>query len=210
TAYLDQTDARMAGKGLGLVFTRSYNSATALPFSPWVYGIFGPGWNHSYEKRLHFATPVPPTPAGDLILLRESDGTPAYYAYAQATGRFEPSLPLSVENWIERIVQQGTTTYVRKFRKGGKETYNSDGRLMSLEDPASPTNVTTLAYDATYPDRLVTITDPGGRQLTLEYDPGSSQPDRLVGPAGVIARYTYEGNTLKTVSYEDSDDDDSL
>ncbi len=45
---LDQTDATIPGLGLGLQFTRSYNSQNIIPGR---FGIFGPGWTIPMRRR---------------------------------------------------------------------------------------------------------------------------------------------------------------
>jgi RHS repeat-associated protein len=182
--FFDQTDAKVLGLG-GLTFARSYNSANRAISST----LFGGGWFSTFEKRLEVQS-------SSLLKLRRGNGVAAYFADPEGDLRFDASLPLSRESWI---VKQPDGTYVRHFRKGGTETYDSAGRLNTMVDASG--NVTTLAYDGSF--RLQTITAPSGRALTLAYV--NNRPSTLSGPAGPIATYTYDAsNRLETVTYADT------
>ena len=197
---LDQTDAVIPGVGLGLRFSRSYNSHNVATGR---FGVFGRGWTHSYEKRLTF-------PAANVILLRSGNGQPAYFQDSDVNGSYLASAPFTKESWIEK---QSATVYVRHFRRGGSERYEvltaGTASLTALIDAAG--NVTTLGYVA---GKLTTITDPGGRQLTLAYN--GTQLQQLTGPDGPIATFTYIalggslGSALNTVTYADGDGDGQL
>jgi RHS repeat-associated protein len=199
---LDQTDAVIPGLGLGLRFARSYNSDNITAGR---HGVFGPGWTHSYEKRLTFH------PAGGIanrvIMLRSGTGQPSYFQDTDGNNAFLASMPFTNESWIEK---QSPTVYVRHFRRGGSERYEipsatTTARLASLTDASG--NVTALGYNPA--NQLTTITDPGGRQLTLTY--AVAQLQTLSGPDGLIATFTYIGTgsqaKLHTVAYADGDGD---
>jgi YD repeat-containing protein len=193
---IDQVDAVIPGLGLGLNFSRSYNSANTAAAER--SGVFGAGWNHSYEKRLTFPYPHP---SWNTIKLRNSDGTIAYFIGSDTNG-YEQSAPYSRTSRIERV----GTLYVRRFRQGGEETYDrqtefgNTARLISLTDAVG--NTTTLSYTA---DKLTGIADPGGRTLILGYT--GAQLTSLSGPAGLIATYTYANGRLSGVTYADGDSD---
>jgi RHS repeat-associated protein len=181
--FFDQVDAEVLGVS-GLRFVRSYNS---LDRSGDQYGIFGPGWNHSYERRLFF-------PSGtDTVILRSEAGTPIYYplgGYADAQATVPPTER-------SRLEKQPDGTYVRYFKEGGFERYNGAGRLTSSTDAVG--NTITLTREPS--GRLTRITDPGGRALTLAYS-NKGLLSTLSGPAGSLATYTYDSsNRLKSVSY---------
>ena len=109
---IDQTDAVVPGLGLGLLFTRSYNSANSAV--PERSGVFGPGWNHSYEKRLTF-------PWAGTIKLRNSDGTITYFVGSDAAG-YDQTNPYSKDSRIVRT--PSSNVYVRSFERGGQEVYD--------------------------------------------------------------------------------------
>jgi RHS repeat-associated protein len=193
---VDQTDASVPGRGLGLLFSRSYNSHNSALVER--YGVFGPGWNHSYEKRLTF-------PWNGSIKLRNSDGTITYFSGSDTAG-YEQTAPFSKAS---RIVKQASSNlYVRQFLQGGQEVYDrlapagTTARLASLADAVG--NTTVLTYDTG--NKLTTIADPGGRQLTLGYV--GAELRTLSGPAGPIAAFTYDASgRLSTVTYADGDTD---
>src|SRR5258708_3452180 len=182
SVFLDQTDAILPGVGSGIQIVRSYNSLEAVDGSK--AGLFGLGWTYSYEKSLSF-------PSSGQIMLREGNGVPLYFQNGQ------PVTPVTEQS---SFAQSGSS-YVRTFRAGGSETYDSLGRLTRIVDPSG--NATTLTWDGS--GHLTTITDPGSRALTLAYSGG--QVSNLVGPRGItIAPYTYyppPSNLLKSVTYGD-------
>jgi hypothetical protein len=81
--YFDQTDATVPGVGShGLGFARSYNSANV---DPGRYGMFGPGWFHTYEKRISQSSHQS---NARVLLLRDSDGVPNYFNDADNDGTY--------------------------------------------------------------------------------------------------------------------------
>jgi RHS repeat-associated protein len=182
--HFEQTDTTIPGLGPGLRFVRSYNSQLRASGQ---YGVFGPGWNHVYEQRLTFPTPA-------LIMLRRASGDPAYFQDNDGNLTYEPSIPFTKSS---TIVKQAGGTYLRSFRSGGSETYDSAGHLTGIVDISG--HGTTLGWTA---GRLQSITDAGGRQLTLTYE--GSLLAELAGPAGLIATYTYDSGRLQSVTYADN------
>src|SRR5207245_3283144 len=85
--YFDQTDAEVKGFGVTVGFTRSYNS---LNRAPGLYGAFGAGWTHQYERVLSF-----PVGGSGVILLSRGAGSPAYFQDTAGDARSDPSLPLN-------------------------------------------------------------------------------------------------------------------
>ena len=191
---VDQTDAVVPGSGLGLRFTRSYNSANAAV--PERYGVFGAGWNHSYEKRLTF-------PWTGSIKLRNSDGTITYFSGSDAAG-YDQTAPYSQDSRI--VKTPSTNLYVRLFKRGGQEVYDrltptgTSARLTTLADAVG--NTTVLTYTS---NQLTTIADPGGRQLALGYT--GTQLTTLTGPSGLIATFVYASGRLSSVTYADGNGD---
>lgn len=191
--FFDQTDATVPGVAAhGLQFVRSYNSANSAPGR---FGVFGPGWWHNYERRLAAAE-------GTVLLVRDPNGVPAYFEDNDADNVYKASVPFTSES---SITKQADQSFVRTFRRGGSERYQSlaaGGRLTAIVDPSG--NTTTLGYDPAS-GQLLTITDPGSRQLTLAYP--SSTEITLSGPAGPIATYTIGANGLSEIQYADGDGD---
>jgi len=185
-AFLSEKDVVIPGVGTSLSFVRTYNSLDAVDGS--VPGVFGMGWTHSYEKSISF-------PSSGRIMLREASGVPLYFQ--NVSGTYQPVTPVTEQS---SFVPSGSS-YVRNFRAGGSETYDSLGRLNSIVDPSG--NTTVLTRDGS--GRLTTVTDPGSRALTLTYS--GAQVSSLVGPEGVtIATYTYYPSPsylLESVTYGD-------
>jgi RHS repeat-associated protein len=182
--YFRQTDATIMALGGGLDFTRTYNSVNRGGGIP---GIFGPGWQHTYEQNLSF-------PEAGVIKLRRGNGRPIYFSDQDGDLRYDPTVPYALESWIQK---QTDGSYVRYLRKGGSEAYDASGRLQRLTDAFG--NETNLAYDGT--GLLTTIAAPGGRALTLTYTGG--RVSTLSGPEGPIATYTYVSGQLSGVQYAD-------
>jgi RHS repeat-associated protein len=183
--FFDQSDAAVAALGGDLHFVRSYNSVNR---GDGLFGVFGRGWHHTYEQNLSF-------PEAGVIKLRRGNGRPIYFSDLDGDLRYDPTVPYRLESWIQK---QPDGSYVRQMRKGGSETYDSSGRLLTLVDAFA--NTTVLGYNGS--SQLTTITGPGGRALTLTYANGKIAS--LSGPAGTIATYTYDASDrLAGVEYAD-------
>lgn len=208
---VDQTDATVPGRGLGLRFSRSYNSHNSAVAER--HGVFGPGWNHSYEKRLTFPWVGPAPTFITTIKLRNSDGTITYFVGTDANG-YDQTAPRSQDSRI--VKTPSSNLYVRLFKRGGQEVYDRlspggvSARLISIADAVNNTTVLTYAGN-----KLTSIADPGGRRLTLGYTGDqitalcSSTSPISCGPSekGLIATYTYVGTRLGSVTYADGNGD---
>jgi RHS repeat-associated protein len=184
--FFGQSDASVAVLGGRLDFTRSYNSINRVAGR---FGVFGAGWQHTYEQSLSF-------PGPGRIKLRQGNGRPIYFADPDGDLRYDQSQPFTTDSWI---LKQRDGSYVRQIRKGGTEGYDAAGRWSTRVDASG--NTTTLAYNAG--GQLTTITGAGGRVLTLSYVGGKI--DTLSGPAGLIATYAYDGSgRLNGVRYADA------
>jgi RHS repeat-associated protein len=185
--WFDQTDAVLPALGTDIIFRRSYNSLNAFKYRG---GAFGPGWHHSFERSIRVA---PGTTKG--LILRGSDGVPLYFQDNDDQDlTYKPFAPVTEESWIVR--QPATNDYVRYFRAGGSEEYNSSGQLTAVVDKSG--NRTILTWQGT---DLVAIADQGGRALTFGYQNGFLTT--LSGPAGLIATYEYDIGKLARVTYAD-------
>jgi RHS repeat-associated protein len=184
--FFAQTDATVAALGGNLQFTRTYNSVNR---GDGLFGVFGRGWQHTYEQALSI-------PEAGVLKLRGANGRPIYFADLDGDLRYDPTVPYTLESWIQK---QPDGSYIRYFRKGGTETYDTSGRLVASADAFG--NTTTLGYNGS--GQLATITGAGGRALTLTY--ASGRIATLSGPAGTIATYTYDGSgRLASVQYADA------
>ncbi len=187
--HFTQTDAVLGD----LAFTRTYNSQR------WYWprhGMFGPGWNSSVEMRLRIV--------GRRLEARLADGTPIYYFDDDPVpdGIYEQAVPYGRDSWIETVPGVG---YRKMFRAGGFETYDTGGRIVSIQDAAGV--VTSYGRDGQ--GRVTNVTRLG-RSLTLGYEGSSTAPATLRGPGDVvIATYGYPSGKLDSVTYADGPDENT-
>jgi YD repeat-containing protein len=179
--YVDHEDARLPGVRHDLVLTRSYNSANAGRA-----GVLGRGWTHSFEKRIEVVS-------AQILRLWGPKGVPSYFTDPEGVGRFTP---FGVFHPASTITRRADGTFLRVFRTGGSEEYREDGRLLKRVDRAGRAIV--LSWNG---NRLSEIVSPEGRKLRFE---SFVTLDRIVGPEGTIAEYTYRGGSLLSrVQYAD-------
>lgn len=177
--YFTHTDAATGD----LAFIRTFNSGRAANATR--YGVFGPGWNASFEKRLRVA-------GNRVIELRDERGDPSYFGDLPGNGIYEPRLPYHADSRVETV--PGGFQHIH--RSGAIEVYAGDGRLLSETDPAGV--VTVYGYDG---DVATTVTR-RGRTLTIVYG-ADGRPQRVETASGVQAVYSYEGSRLDRVDYAD-------
>jgi RHS repeat-associated protein len=195
-AFLDHMDVRLPGLYRDLDFTRSYNSMggpVARGGVGFVSGPFGKGWTHTFNVRVEKISDY-------IYRIWQADGAPAYFTDPDGDGLFGL---VGVTHHLQtlRVTTEG---YTRSYREGGTEEFDTLGRLKRVTDRLG--RATVLGRDER--GRLSTITSPEGRTLELEYDSYGPTIDRLVGPDGIIAGYTYdydprEGDRLVRVRYAD-------
>src|SRR5262249_13076997 len=154
------------------------------------YGIFGPGWNSSFEARLVVISPK-------TLAARGTDGEPRYYFDDELDGTYVSAIPYSTQSTIQTV----PSGYQRTFRGGGEELYDTSGSIVSA--PGTAGVVTTYSHDGQ--GRLTTVTRLG-RSLGLTYSGSSTQPSQLLGPGNtLLATFTYDAShRLQTVTYPDS------
>ena len=144
--FFDTTpDLSIPGRGMGLEFTRTYNSYPS-PAAP-ADGPLGYGWSFNYGMSL--TTGTNPT-------VTEENG-----AQITFTGSGPYTAPARVQATLS--LSGGVWTFTRKTREIYK--FNSSGQLISAQDLNG--NVTNLAYGS---GKLTTVTDPAGRTLTLGWN----------------------------------------
>ncbi len=180
SAYLQQGDATLRGVRRTLSMTRRYNSRRAYFGKA---GAFGKGWTHSYEKSVTEVLP-------GLLRLNKGDAAPVYLQDS-GNGVYRAELPLNHTSWVEKTADG----YVRHFRQGGTETYDSAGLLVQQQDRVG--NATTIERDGE--GKMVALAAPGGRSLTFSYQ--GSHVSAVTGPEGLIASYSYQGDVLDRVTY---------
>lgn len=165
----EHTDiAAMAGRGMPVALSRTYNSLTAGADGP-----LGHGWTHNWMTR------IDATPGGVLLTWGDGrvdryvevspgvfDGPPdTHEVLSRTAGGFELAAP------GERVVWG----------------FDSGGRLVWVSDRSG--NVTTLGYTG---GRLTTVTDASGRAITFGYN-GAGRVTSATDPVGGTWLYRYDG-----------------
>lgn len=161
-----ETDYRAPNGVLG--FHRYYNSlGDGVP-------ALGPGWSHSYSRRLEFG-------AGD---------APTVVHYTADDGRATDFRAVSGA-WVASDVDRSTLVQY----PGGWLIYHVDNRIdmfdingRLLSTSTSSGQVIQMQYSAD--GRLVSASDQFGRSLTLEYDAGV-RLSRVTTPGGLAITYLY-------------------
>jgi len=144
-----ETDLSIASRGLGLVFSRYYNSRDIGS------GPLGRGWTHSYNVLL--------TEEPNLVSVQWEDGRTDYWN-PDGSGGYEPN----TIGLYDRLVRNGSGWVVTK-KNLLSYAFDSKGRLASLSDKNG--NTVTLHYDhPTWLNRVTSIADPAMRTLTLSYN----------------------------------------
>jgi len=168
-----------------LTVSRTFNSAWS---SAGRYGIFGPGWSASFDRRLNVLT-------ANTVEARGEDGNPQYYFDKNADGTYEAVMPYSNESYLQAV----TGGFSEVFRKGGAAAYDSAGRIVSVTDAAGVT--TTFSRDLQ--GRLTSISRLG-RSVDLGYSGSATRPSQLSAGGTLLAVYTYgAAGTLDAVTYPD-------
>jgi RHS repeat-associated protein len=163
-----RTDLRIPGRGLPLVFTRTYN--TLDPYT----GPLGAGWTHAYNVILREA-------ADGTVTIKREDGHEESYS-PLGGGRYAPEFTWVVDDLVKNA--DGSFTLTTKNQT--QLQFTSGGQLASIVDRNG--NTMTLQYSG---GTLVTIIDTVGRAVSLTSD-GSNRITALTDPAGRTVRYTYD------------------
>lgn len=170
--FHSHTDIAIPGNGVPLSFTRYYHSGSSIN------RYLGYGWTHNYDWYLEF-------PSG-AVKVFYPDGHAV--AFVQSGGSYVPRAGV-----YDTLVQNGDGTYTLTTRDQIRYSFSSAGRLTSIKDGNNTT--TSLLYTGTL---LTSITDPGGRSLTVQYD-GSNRVwkvvDPLPSPGTRTVEFTYDANS---------------
>jgi RHS repeat-associated protein len=165
-------DLRIPGRGLGLTFTRTYNSLAAAQAGP-----LGPGWTDNFVGSMSFDASGNPT-------VREENGSTISFSRS-GSSYTAPSHVLA------SLTGNSDGTFTLKRRDQTRLTYSASGQLQSIADRNGFVN--TLTYSA---GSLSAVTDPAGRQLTFAYE-GSGRLSGVTDVAGsrsVAFAYDSSGN----------------
>ncbi len=189
--WFDRTDASVAVDGSSLSLVRSYNSVNRD-----VVGVLGRGWSHSFERHMNLTNPQT---AQRVIVFIDGDGSSTYYQDGDQDQKYVAQYPQSSQHWVTA----SGGNYIREFKGGGSETYDSTGKLIAEADPQGRTK----SY--TYSGSQLTAVSSSGRTLTFAYNT-NGRLTTATGPGNeVLVTYSYgpaSANTpdsLQRVEYPD-------
>lgn len=191
-----QVETDYAGSGLfPLTFTRYHSSSRFLnaPYNHERHAEHLGNWRHSYSRRVvdlaYFNNGQPGT---HYAQVERADGRVVSFYLNPDTGEW-----IATGDEIDKLVKLPNGWRYHVGAGDGVETYDSAGRLISIQNRAGA--VQTLTYSAQ--GQLAQITDTFGRALKLTYD-SSARVQQLTDPAGSAIVYTYDAlGNLATVTY---------
>ena len=173
-----QTDLAVGGRGVGLGWTRYYNSQAAAAAN--TKGMFGYGWSSSFSDHLVVE-------AGTKAMLVQADGSTV--PFTDNGGKY------TGPEWSEDTFGGSGSGYTLRLANQTMYKFNGSGRLESVIDRNG--NETTLTYGGA--GRLEKITDPAGRKITLAYN-SEGLVESAKDPMGHTVKYTYESGELASVT----------
>ncbi|MBI4650812.1 RHS domain-containing protein [Candidatus Desantisbacteria bacterium] len=171
----DQTLFSTKGAGLSTGITLYYNS-----FIPYT-GHLGRGWVYSYDIALK-------ENSDGSIVLREGNGNRKLYT-KNSSGYISMPGDHSV------LTKNTDSTFVIAYVDGIQQNFSSDGKIMSIADRNS--NPITFSYTN---GNLTTITDPSGRNSTINYDT-NNHITSIIDPNGNSYLFTINSNVLTDITY---------
>ncbi len=198
-----QTDLKVAGKGLGLDVTRTYNSQVAEKESKAGKpgGMFGYGWSSPYSAHVvarseytgtesEFEAGEPPAEAHYLTLFQGNGATIEFFESAPGVWRAPPGSP---------DVATGSSSSGYTIKLENQQTYTFSGAAGRLESESDRFgNVTHLKYNAE--GRLETVEDPGKRLLKFGPYNAEGLVETIEDPMGHRLAYHYTAGKLTEVS----------
>ncbi len=176
-----QTDFAIAGRGVGLDLTRTYNSQAGAEE---IKGAFGYGWNSSFSDHLVV------NKTSKVTTLHQANGSTVPFTEGSGESFTAPVWAQDVLSGSESAGYTLTPASQGKYKFAG-----AGGRLESVTDRNG--NATTLAYNEA--GRLATITDPAGRTIKLTYN-GEGLVESAEDPMKHVVKYAYEAGNLKSVT----------
>ncbi len=179
-----QTDLAVGGRGVGLVWTRYYNSQAATAAN--TKGMFGYGWSSSFSDHLVIEKASTEKPVAKAVLYQEDGST---VPFSESGGKY------TAPEWSEDTFGGSSAGYTLRLANQTMYKFNGSGRLESVIDRNG--NETTLTYSGA--GRLEKITDPAGRKITLAYN-SEGLVESAKDPMGHTVKYTYEGGELASVT----------
>src|SRR5882672_1700855 len=177
--YITESDVRIPGLSSGLTLSRTWNSIWPLTQASFSVGLFGPNWRSTYEERIFVGS-------DHYVKYSRNDG--AYWSFAYAGAAYAPVAPANATATL--TLDSNSTYWMLTFQNGEQRIFGySSGWLTSIIDHNG--NTTQLTYDAL--NRLVAVTDPGGRHLYFGYaNNSSSLVTSVTSDVGLSLSYSYD------------------
>lgn len=168
-----KTDLQMAGRGLALDFSRTYNSQDKY------LGPLGSGWTHTFNIAL--------TEDSDgFVRIRWEDGRTEIFE-RNPDGSYQP--PVGV---FSALARSGDGSFTLETKDQTLFGFGSNGQLVSITDRKG--NRITLTYDGDYLRRLRTVSDTAGKSFRFDYAGAELKIDSVADSSGRIVRFEYDGN----------------
>jgi len=181
------------GLGGGLNLSRVWNSQWFYSNPPSLAGMFGLGWQSTYEEQLALQ-------GSQSLVYWRGDGSGWTFTYNNVLNTYTLSSP--PDERAQLVSNPATGGFTITFADGTQKVFNTQNLLSAIIDRNH--NQTTLAYDSS--NRLASVTSPGGSTLTFTYgDPNNPlQVTTVQDSVGTVATYTYNSSSqLTNVTYPD-------
>lgn len=164
-------DFSIPGRGVPLLFSRTYNAQAATQQGP-----FGSGWTDSYNMALT-------TDGSGNVTIQQEDGSTVTFAPNAPNGYSAPPRVLAT------LVQNSDGTYTFTRTDQLQYVFNTSGQLVQEIDRNG--YATHLTYNAS--NQLTSITDPAGRALTLTYG-SNGLVSQITDPINRSVSFQYDTN----------------
>jgi RHS repeat-associated protein len=183
-----QTDLRVGGRGLGLEYTRTYNSLQALKQVS--HGPLGYGWSGSYSAHI-VSEPMHCGYAGftceTLATVYQDNGSAV--RFTEKHGVWYPEGGL-----VQATLREEGEKFFYTLPNQTSLTFTNLGVLQSETDRNG--NTVTVTHNSE--GRLETVSDATGRKLTFSYN-SEGEIKSVTDPMGHVVSFTYESGSLATV-----------
>lgn len=191
-----------------LTFRRFYNSGAGMPGAIALTNL-GPQWRHSFDRSLSIFLSSPGASDNSLIVLYRPDGSSEQFLKTSGVWHADADIADTLNEQDDATGNPiGYTVFMASVRE--YEQYSAAGLLQSIADQTGQaalltySTVSTPASIAPAPNLLLTVTDPGGRQLNFSYNSNGTLA-QVALPDGGTLLYGYDATTgnLTSVQYPD-------
>jgi len=191
-----ETKTEYVGSGVfPLRFSWTYNSINTWHGMPPLSSSLGRNRTHSYSWQMSIFLTGATIP---IISVQRPDGIPVRFTQPVVNGSWV--VDSDQEGILTAISGSGAAVWEFQDRDGGREWFDSNGRLVNLFDASG--YMQTVAYDTS--GRIASVTDPNGRVMTFDYNSSNLVSVLHTPDAGQIS-FTYSTATdLTKVTYQDS------